>query len=54
MYKYILESVENINWLALGPLVIFFLFFTTVIILVMRKKKNFIDKMGNLPLEDDQ
>ncbi len=52
MYKYILESVENINWLAIVPLIIFFLFFTVTIILVMRKKKSFIDKMGNLPLEE--
>ena len=53
MYKYILESFENINWLAIIPLLIFFLFFTVTTIRVMRKKKSFIEKMEKLPLEDN-
>lgn len=53
MYKYILESVNQINWLAIIPLLIFFIFFSVTIIRVIRKDKKFIDKMGNLPLEKD-
>lgn len=54
MYKYILESVDNINWLAIIPLIIFFLFFITTIILVVKKKKYFIKKMENLPFEENK
>lgn len=53
MYKYILQSIENINWLAIGPLILFFLFFVLVSLSALRKKKSFIEKMGNLPLEED-
>ena len=53
MYKYILQSIENINWLAIGPLIIFFVFFVLVTISTLVKKKSFIDHMGQLPLLDD-
>lgn len=53
MYKYILQSVENINWLAIGPLIIFFAFFVLVTISTLIKKKSFVDRMGQLPLVDD-
>ena len=52
MYKYILESIEQVNLLALVPLIIFFCFFTITTIVVLKKKKSFISKMKNLPLED--
>ncbi|NND34678.1 MAG: cbb3-type cytochrome c oxidase subunit 3 [Saprospiraceae bacterium] len=54
MYKYILQSIENINWLAIGPLLIFFIFFVYVTISTLIKKKSFIDHMGQLPLVDDK
>lgn len=53
MYKYILESVENINWLAAGTLVFFFLVFVGTTIWIMTRKKEFLDKMSNMPLEDE-
>jgi len=53
MYKYILESIENINWLAIIPLVIFFIFFVAMTYNVYKYEKGFINKMGGLPLEDD-
>lgn len=53
MYKYILESAGDIDWMAIGPLLLFFVFFTAVVILTMMKNKKFVEKMGNLPLEDD-
>jgi hypothetical protein len=53
MYKYLLQSVEHINWLAIIPLLIFFIFFVTVTVITVRKKKSYIDRMGNLPLEEE-
>ncbi len=53
MYKYILQSVENINWLAIGPLVLFFVFFVVIVLMAIMKNKAFIEKMGNLPLEEE-
>ncbi len=52
MYKKLLESAD-IEWMAILPLIIFVTFFVVVIIRVVRSKQSFIDKMANLPLEDD-
>jgi len=54
MYKYILESVENLNWLAVVALVLFFSIFVVSTIWIMAKKKDFIDRMSHMPLEDDE
>jgi hypothetical protein len=54
MYKYILESVENLNWLAVVSLLLCFSIFVVSTIWIMTKKKDFIDKMSNMPLEDDE
>jgi hypothetical protein len=53
MYKYILDSINQIDWLAIIPLLIFFVFFVGMTIQVVRTKKTFIEKMEKLPLEDD-
>ena len=53
MYKYILQSIENINWLAIGPLIIFFTFFLLITIRAMRHSRQYVEKMENLPLEED-
>jgi cytochrome c oxidase cbb3-type subunit IV len=53
MYKHLLKSVENIDWLGIIPLLIFFIFFVAVTISVFRKKRSFIEKMKNLPLEEE-
>jgi len=53
MYKYILESAGNINWMALFALLTFFFVFTTSAILIFRKNNNHINHMASLPLEDD-
>lgn len=54
MFKYILQSVENINWLAAGILVLFFVVFVGMTIWAVSKKKEYLDKMSNLPLEEDE
>jgi hypothetical protein len=52
MYKYILESVDQINWLAIIPLLIFFVFFTAIVYRAWKTDKNHISKMKQLPLQD--
>ncbi len=54
MYKYLLQSIENINWLAIIPLILFFIFFVLIVVVTLRKKKSFIEKMSNLPLEEEE
>ena len=54
MFRNILSSAEGINYYALTVLVLFFVFFITVFIRALTAKKGFIDKMSNLPLEDDE
>ncbi|MGA0283525.1 MAG: cytochrome C oxidase Cbb3 [Saprospiraceae bacterium] len=53
MYKYILESANDINWMAILPLIIFFSFFTITLIATWKKNKGFIDRMKHLPLDND-
>ncbi len=53
MYKYILESVENINWLAVASLLVFFVIFVVSTMWAFLSKKEHIDKMANLPLEEE-
>lgn len=53
MYKYILESANDINWMAILPLIIFFCFFTITLIVTWKKNKGFIDRMKHLPLDND-
>ena len=53
MYKYILDSVNQIDWMAIIPLLIFFSFFSITLIITMRKKESFISKMKNLPFDND-
>ena len=53
MYKYILETAGDIDWLALIPLIIFFCFFTLTIVRVVMKKKSYIEEMERLPFDDE-
>ena len=53
MYKHILESAGNINWMAVFALITFFALFIISIIAVFGKNKAYIEKMSNLPLEED-
>ena len=52
MYKYILESAGDIDWMAIVPLLLFFIFFIGVSYMAITSKKSFINKMENLPFED--
>ena len=51
MFKYIIEKAGDVDWMALGPFLLFFDFFILVTIYALKKRPPYIDKMSNLPLE---
>lgn len=53
MYKYLLESAGNINWMAIFALITFFTIFTISVVTILRSNPEFYQKMSNLPLEDN-
>lgn len=54
MYKQILHQIsEEIDWMALTPLLLFFLVFAIVVIAVFAERKGHMDYMSQLPLHDD-
>lgn len=54
MYKYILQSVDNVNWLAVTSLLIFFVIFVVSALWAFMSKKDFVDRMAHLPLDDEK
>lgn len=48
-----LETITGIGIYPLASLMIFFLFFAVVTWSVMRSNKNYIEKVKNIPLEQD-
>ncbi len=54
MYKYILESAGNINWMALFALITFFIVFTMSIYLAFVKDSKELQHIAALPLEEDE
>lgn len=54
MFKYILQNAGDIQWLALFPLILFFLVFVFAMIMTMLKNKKYIDRMANLPIEENK
>lgn len=53
MYKYILETAGNINWMALFALITFFAIFTISAMLVFKKDKGQLKHLSHLPLAED-
>lgn len=53
MYKYILETARNFDWLALFALITFFIIFSMSIYLAFVSKKSEMSKMARLPLDND-
>jgi cbb3-type cytochrome oxidase subunit 3 len=54
MFKYILQSAGDINLLGLILLIAFFVFFIVISLFVLTKDKKYLNKMSNLPFEDDK
>lgn len=53
MYKYILETAGNINWMALFALLTFFIVFSISIYLAFVKDSKELEHIADLPLSDD-
>ena len=52
MYKYLLQSVDGIQWFGIATLLLFFGTFCVAIIHTALTKKKQAQYMANLPLED--
>ena len=54
MYKDILQSIDGIEFYAIGAMILFILFFIGMIIWVIKVDKNHIKKMSELPLKEEK
>ncbi|MBE2255991.1 MAG: hypothetical protein IAE65_07310 [Ignavibacteria bacterium] len=53
MYKFIFEKTEGVDVYGIFALSTFFIFFIVMIIWMVRVKKDYLSKMENLPLEEN-
>ena len=53
MYKYLLQSVEGIQWFGIGTLLLFFCTFCFTAIRAFISNKADMDRMASMPLEKD-
>lgn len=53
MYKYILETAGNINWMALFALLTFFIVFSMSVYLAFIKTNEELREVAHLPLAED-
>ncbi|MEM6377815.1 MAG: hypothetical protein AAF705_06365 [Bacteroidota bacterium] len=53
MFKHILESAGEINWMAISALLTFFTVFMVSTVLAIRSNPKHIDRMANLPFDDE-
>jgi hypothetical protein len=51
MYKHILESAGNINWMAIGALITFFTVFVVSVILIFKKDSTYLKTLSEMPLD---
>ncbi|AFH48434.1 Hypothetical protein IALB_0722 [Ignavibacterium album JCM 16511] len=54
MYKEILQSIEGVEIYPIISLIVFVLFFIVVTIRLFRMDKNYINKMKQLPLNNEE
>ena len=52
--KELLQSIEGVSIYPMISLIVFMLFFTVIIVWMFRVDKNYIKKMENLPLENNE
>lgn len=52
MYKYLLQSVDGIQWFGIGTLLLFFIIFCVAAIRAFIFKKEDMERMAKMPLED--
>ncbi|MFN3872149.1 MAG: cbb3-type cytochrome c oxidase subunit 3 [Ignavibacterium sp.] len=53
MYKEILQSIEGVEIYPIISLIVFILFFIVVTIRLIKMDKNYINKMKQLPLNNE-
>jgi hypothetical protein len=53
MYQNVLNSIQGIGLYGIVSILIFFTFFTGMLVWAFALKKNYLNTMGNLPLEDN-
>ncbi len=54
MYKNVLQSIEGITIYPIISFIVFGLFFIVMLIWLIRADKNYLSRMSNLPLENDE
>lgn len=54
MYKEILQSIEGISVYPIISLIVFVLFFAVILIWMIKVDKKYINKMENLPFENEE
>ncbi|HCY76137.1 MAG TPA: CcoQ/FixQ family Cbb3-type cytochrome c oxidase assembly chaperone [Ignavibacteriales bacterium] len=54
MYKELLQSIEGIAVYPIISLIVFVLFFAIILLWMFKVDKNYIKKMENLPLDNDE
>ncbi len=52
MAKYLLESVDGVQWFGIAALLLFFTMFVLAFFKAALSKKNYNDKMARMPLDD--
>ena len=52
MYKHIIKTMGNVDWMAVVPLVLFFVVFVGTALVWWRKEQKEVDRMANIPLND--
>lgn len=54
MYKEVAQHIPNVSIFPVISLSIFFLFFVGLLIWVFRADKNFVQKMKNIPIDNEK
>lgn len=54
MFKYIYELIDNVEIYPIISLLIFFVFFVTLLVYVFLVDKGYINKMKNIPLDEEE
>jgi Na+/H+-dicarboxylate symporter len=52
MYKYIIKTMGNVDWMAVVPMLLFIAVFVGTALVWFRKNQKEVDVMANIPLDD--
>ncbi len=52
MYKYIIKTMGNVDWMAVVPMLLFIAVFVGTVLVWFRKNQKEVDVMANIPLDD--